>query len=81
MSKKHRKIAYISVACIALAVFSIAYWVYFSSGSDSSCCQVVDSTEVSPSGEWTAQAIEQSWGLSGGHYMVTLASHTKSTET
>jgi hypothetical protein len=46
-----------------------------------SCCRVVDSTEVSPSGEWTAQAIEQSWGLSGGHYMVTLANRTKGAET
>jgi hypothetical protein len=81
MHRRYKKAAYIFVSCIALVVFFITYRVYISSGSDSSCCQVVDSTAESPGGEWIAQAMEQSWGLSGGQYIVMLENRIHGTET
>ena len=56
-----------------LSLIALFAWFYFSAPK-----LVVDSSAESPDKRWMAQASEESWGLSGGHYFVTLANDDKS---
>lgn len=65
------RVIYIVGGIVAITVIAIGLLFFASKANGTD--PIVDGKAVSPDNQVTATAFEQSWGMSGGHYFVTLS--------